>query len=87
MADFCTKCSFEMFGPDFDLDINVKEMFEKLEPGYFFNVLCEGCTMIGVMKTVEGRLKLGFIDKDKPDLEFDTIEDFEKHDWRHFHRN
>ena len=42
MADFCKQCSEEIFGEDSRelADLGGKE---KLEPGYGWIVLCEGC--------------------------------------------
>jgi hypothetical protein len=51
MAEFCNKCSNEMFGNDVKADINVPEIFEKLEEGYMEDgFICEGCGMVLIAK-------------------------------------
>ena len=54
MADFCNKCAEELgFGIP---DIDVYEIHESLEPGFFESCLCEGCGMLGVAKSEHGEL-------------------------------
>lgn len=57
MADFCTKCSIEMFREDSEPDINVQEIFESLEPGYYLEgFICEGCYLSAIGKSDDGNL-------------------------------
>lgn len=42
MADFCKQCSIEIFGEDFGDLANLGGEI-KLEPGYYWGALCEGC--------------------------------------------
>ena len=64
MADFCTKCSTELFGEELKPEIDIKELAEKLKPGMMFaGLLCEGCKLTAICKTVGGEIKVGYIDK------------------------
>ena len=42
MADFCKQCSLELFATDFH-DLRGTGDGSKLEDGYGWQVLCEGC--------------------------------------------
>jgi hypothetical protein len=53
MADFCNICSKEMFG-DVNPDINVHQILEELDSGFFTSVLCEGCGMSHIGKEEDG---------------------------------
>ena len=58
MSEFCNKCTKEMYGKDATPDINVYEISSRLSPGYFMNVLCEGCEMVGIQKDERGDIYL-----------------------------
>jgi hypothetical protein len=59
MADFCTKCSHEMFGNDIEPEINVQEIFESLELGFASSgYLCEGCGLVSIAKNEDGDLQV-----------------------------
>ena len=77
MADFCTRCSEEMFGPEMQPDINVEQIAESLKPGYYQPVLCEGCAMLAVVKEDDGSIKLAFSKMDDTDeVRYETIEEW-----------
>jgi len=65
MAEFCNKCTKEMFG-DVKPDIDVVKLFEDLVPESFFPVVCEGCGMLGVGNR-GGDLILAFEIEDEED--------------------
>lgn len=65
MADFCTKCSDEMFGNEIKPDINVQAIFDELEPGYMRRVLCEGCGMASIVKHEDGRGEILSLPEDR----------------------
>ena len=51
MAEFCTKCSKEMFGNIKKADIDIPEIFDRLEEGYMEDgFICEGCGMVMIAK-------------------------------------
>jgi hypothetical protein len=57
MADFCNKCIVEFFGDEISPDIDVYQIYEKLEPGYAeFGHLCEGCGIVAVARDEAGKL-------------------------------
>jgi len=56
MADFCTECNKRMGFPTPDIDID--KIFNSLKPGYYQQVLCEGCTLVAIAKTEKGELEL-----------------------------
>ena len=65
MADFCNKCSEEMFGDLFPADIDVPKIFESLKVDTYIPVLCEGCGMLGIGKNKEEELIMIFaVDED-----------------------
>jgi hypothetical protein len=64
MADFCNVCSHELYG-DVTPEIDVYEILEGLGEDEGMAVLCEGCGMSLVGKSLEG----------KPILYFDFNED------------
>ena len=47
MADFCTKCSIDMFGKDYK-ELAGLSTAELTEEGWFPVVICEGCGPIQV---------------------------------------
>jgi len=51
MADFCNYCSERIFGGN-----------AKLEPGWAHHVLCEGCSLITILRTVNNELKVIYAD-------------------------
>jgi len=62
MADFCTKCCGELFDIVIKPEIDVDEIFDKLELGYYQpGFLCEGCGLIAIMKTNDGEMKVAYI--------------------------
>lgn len=78
MADFCNKCSNEMFGPNAEPEIDVYKILVSLEPGYYTNVICEGCTMLAIIKEEDGSVKLGYAgENDGDDLVYETLEEWE----------
>lgn len=54
MADFCNKCAK---GMGFDEDFNIEKIFEDLQEGYYYPVLCEGCALTAIRKE-KGEMKL-----------------------------
>ena len=59
MADFCNYCSERIFGGNAKPEI---EEFYKLEPGWAHHVLCEGCSLITILRTVNNELKVIYAD-------------------------
>lgn len=58
MADFCTTCSLEMFGPKAEPDINVMVEFLDLNPGdQVSGFICEGCTLVAIAN-IDGQLRV-----------------------------
>lgn len=55
MAEFCNKCAAKK---GFGVDINIDTIFEKLHPGEYQVVLCEGCGLTAIGKTAGGVLML-----------------------------
>ncbi|MCK9558693.1 MAG: hypothetical protein M0R50_11745 [Candidatus Cloacimonetes bacterium] len=61
MADFCNHCAAELFGPGTPADIDVFKIFEALKPDYYQSgFICEGCALAAIMKTADGKLKVGY---------------------------
>ena len=56
MADFCTKCAFEMWGKELPADIDIKEIAKTLKPDTYQSVICEGCGMRAVGKDKDGNI-------------------------------
>jgi hypothetical protein len=77
MADFCNKCSNEMFGEDSQPDIDVYEISKTLKPGYYQPVLCEGCVMVAVAKNDEGLIEIAREGQDGQ-INFIPLEEWEK---------
>lgn len=65
MADFCTKCSNDMFGDEVAPDIDVLKEFNELKNGYCISCLCEGCTLSFIGKDGENIL-LYYLGKEEP---------------------
>lgn len=80
MADFCTKCSPQLFGEETKPDIDILEIAEGLQPGYYTKTLCEGCGMVAILKEEDGTIKVGLLpeDQDREDLDLIVYEDFMK---------
>lgn len=78
MADFCNKCAGELFGEDAQPEIDVQQIADSLEPGYFTNVLCEGCGLNAIIKEEDGSIKVGLLPKDenKEELDIFTYDEF-----------
>jgi len=58
MAEFCTKCAPEIWVNDVREDINIDKIYESLEPGTGESVLCEGCGLMAVGKTLDNEMLL-----------------------------
>lgn len=59
MADFCTKCTLEIFGEQKEIDIDVEKEFQELQPGYVSSgYICEGCGLIAITRTADNELKV-----------------------------
>lgn len=54
MADFCTRCSTELFGSSVEPEINIAKISEEIEGDTYLPVLCEGCGMLAVGKRQDG---------------------------------
>ena len=65
MADFCTKCSNDMFGDEVVPDIDVLKEFKELKNGYYVSCLCEGCGLSFIGKDDENIL-LYYQGKEEP---------------------
>lgn len=66
MADFCNRCSNELFDEECQPDIDVYEIAKNLTPGHFMPVLCEGCVMLAVLKDEDESIKIGYAESDEP---------------------
>jgi len=80
MADFCTRCSEEMFGTSIAPDIDLKKEAEKLSEGHYIGpFLCEGCGFIFLYND-EGVIRVNVEQKqtkEHPDLKkLPTLEMF-----------
>jgi hypothetical protein len=77
MADFCNKCAREIWGEDFEPEIDVPSMAEQLPAGHYIPVICEGCVMTAVIKNEDGSVRLEFFGmNDEP--EYETLDEWEK---------
>jgi len=77
MADFCTTCAERMGLP---VDIEVKKIFDTIDKGmYREGFLCEGCTLVAIGKSEDGKeMVLGSL----RDTEWLPEKDFyEKHNY------
>lgn len=63
MADFCTKCAFEMWGTELPPDIDIQKIADGMEPGHYTAVLCEGCGMIAIAKDENSNILIGVLDE------------------------
>ena len=77
MADFCNKCSNEMFGPKVEPEIDVHKIVESLEPGYYTSVICEGCTMLAIVKEEDGSVRLAYRGENDDEMVYGTLEEWE----------
>jgi hypothetical protein len=58
MADFCTRCSYDLFGNEIKPDIDVALEFSKLTDGYCVEgFICEGCGLSTIAK-INGDLRV-----------------------------
>jgi hypothetical protein len=58
MADFCTKCTHELFGDEIKPEIDVALEYSGLEDGCcIIGYLCEGCALRAIAK-IGGELKV-----------------------------
>ena len=64
MADFCTKCAFEMWGNELPPDIDIQKIADGMTPGHYTAVLCEGCEMIAIAKDDDGSVLIGVLDQE-----------------------
>jgi len=76
MADFCNKCSDEMFGDNLPPDIDVYELAKTIPKGSYMPVICEGCGMLAISKTDTGELLLGYEDA-SGEIKFMPIKEWE----------
>lgn len=77
MADFCTKCTIEMFGEDRTPDIDVQKEFDELEPGYVSSgFICEGCGLVAIMRSEDNELKVMRTDADDTEDRNSEWEDY-----------
>lgn len=76
MADFCNKCTEEMFGDNLPADIDVYDLAKGLPKGHYMPVICEGCGMLAISKTADGAIELGYEDKEGK-IQFMQIKDWE----------
>ena len=64
MADFCTACTKKMFGDAVAPDIDIEAEFKALQPDRYIACLCEGCGLRAIAKTLDGEMKVAYLDKD-----------------------
>lgn len=57
MAEMCSRCSIHH---GFGIDIDIKSEFLPLKEGFEINVLCEGCALLSIGKTLTGKCILYF---------------------------
>ena len=76
MADFCNKCSEEMFGDNLPVDIDVYELAKTIPNGHYMPVICEGCGMLSISKTPTGEIQLGYEDREGK-IQFMHIDEWE----------
>lgn len=60
MADFCTKCAYEMWGDMLPPDIDIKKEAESLQPNRYVPIICEGCGMRAIGKDENGNVVVAF---------------------------
>ena len=80
MADFCTKCSEEMWEGDFGPDIDIQKIAESLESDSYLPVLCEGCGLRAVGKNGTGETILAVGSADDEFVEWIPKDQWEA-DW------
>lgn len=61
MADFCTKCTIELFGEEVFPEIDVEQIISELRPDTYMDVLCEGCGMATIGKSANGEAYIALI--------------------------
>lgn len=74
MADFCTFCAKELKFPFPDIDI--KKIFDNLDPGYVHSFMCEGCDRVGVVKTHSG----GMLIRKEEYVDVDSLPRFDQNE-------
>ena len=77
MADFCNKCSAELFGEDIVPEIDVYDIASRLSPEFYTNVLCEGCGMVAVLKDENSEIMLYFPNPDANEPVKKTLKEWE----------
>jgi len=83
MAEFCTKCSEKLFGDEIKPDIDIKEIADSLQPGYYINTLCEGCGLVLIIKAEDGTINVGLLPiEGREELDIMTLDEFTKIDSR-----
>lgn len=83
MADFCTRCSIEMWGEEIAPDINVEQIISELKPDHYMDVLCEGCGMAAIGKNGAGEVYIAILDGDPIDrvsnfVKWITLDEYEQ---------
>jgi hypothetical protein len=58
MAEFCTKCTPELYGADTTPDINIQEIAKSLEPETYAMCMCEGCGLAAIGLMADGEILL-----------------------------
>lgn len=61
MSDFCNRCSNELWGEDFQPEIDVLKIAESLQPNSYMPVLCEGCGMSAIGKNEKGEVMIAHV--------------------------
>ncbi len=87
MADFCTRCSKDLFGTDIAPDIDLKEEAKNLSVAHYIGpLLCEGCGFIFLYND-NGVIRVNVEDKQStkhPDIEkLPTLDEFLKQEVNH----
>ena len=62
MAEFCTKCSEELFGKEVEPEIDIEKTVNELKPDTYVTVLCEGCGMTAIGKDKSGEVYVAIAD-------------------------
>ena len=80
MADFCNKCAHELWGEDFEPEIDVSKIANQLPTGHYISVLCEGCVMVAISKDETGKVNIAYGNIGGDDLTWGSFEDWEAKD-------
>lgn len=62
MAEF-SKQYVESYMPDMKWDFDIEEEFDKLNPGEFTSLICEGFGFVGIQKQLDGSKRFLYRDK------------------------